>query len=337
MRILDVEGGSEDVVPIRGTTAASEACSSALAAYAASHESDCSSLPNTDIPRSCAFCLKGGGSINKVGIFKCSSCRAAYYCSRLCQRLDWPDHKKVCAQDPLKEVTSTPAPSSPSVCTSGLGTPWSLGVSKPDHNPWARVASQIWDEPGVEDGVASDLLDNVIPEKSFRLHDEVKVANNVVPTHRFKVIGRGGRGGLRKAPKLTRTGRPSGKSSTPTVFPTATPTTDIAPKPPAKPTATVTDILTATHTTKAKHATKVPTSGGGSAWTRTPPTAPSHLISVKSFDTQQMLVGVLLWLFGQPVMVPFGTFGKFGFALCPPVLHWLLPWAECARRRATTG
>ena len=88
------------------------------------------------------------------------------------------------------------------------------------------------------------------------------------------------------------------------------------------------------HANHANQASNVPALGGGSTWF--PFSAHSQVITVVSFDTQQYLVGSLLWMFGRPVLAPMYSYGKSGCLPCPPVLHWLLPWAECARRRALT-
>ena len=97
------------------------------------------------------------------------------------------------------------------------------------------------------------------------------------------------------------------------------------------------NALPANHAFHANHANQAsngPALGGGSTWS--PFSAHSQVITVVSFDTQQYLVGSLLWMFGCPVLAPMYSFGKSGCLPCPPVLHWLLPWAECARRRALT-
>ena len=40
----------------------------------------------------CNFCLKGDGT------FQCATCRSRRYCSKVCQRADWKDHKKYCGR-----------------------------------------------------------------------------------------------------------------------------------------------------------------------------------------------------------------------------------------------
>jgi tetratricopeptide (TPR) repeat protein len=53
------------------------------------------------IATSCLFCKRNTGSANER-FSKCSKCQNAYYCSRECQRGDWPRHKKICIKKGLK-------------------------------------------------------------------------------------------------------------------------------------------------------------------------------------------------------------------------------------------
>ena len=80
-----------------------------------------------------------------------------------------------------------------------------------------------------------------------------------------------------------------------------------------------TPLSTASQFINANHATVVPSISGGSSWS--PPSASSQFITVMSFDTHLFIRGVLLWMFGCPVLVPFFTFGKLGLVPCSPVLH----------------
>jgi hypothetical protein len=40
----------------------------------------------------CCICLKATGS----SMSKCGRCKTRSYCSKACQALDWPEHKRVC-------------------------------------------------------------------------------------------------------------------------------------------------------------------------------------------------------------------------------------------------
>jgi hypothetical protein len=62
----------------------------------------------TDIKKHVMFVLKARGNLNcnycnhdklQVDLFKCGRCKKTYYCSRLCQKVDYMRHKKVCKQN----------------------------------------------------------------------------------------------------------------------------------------------------------------------------------------------------------------------------------------------
>ena len=50
-------------------------------------------MANLNIVARCAKCGKGG-----AGLKMCKSCKHIKYCSVMCQRLNWPSHKKECKQ-----------------------------------------------------------------------------------------------------------------------------------------------------------------------------------------------------------------------------------------------
>lgn len=48
----------------------------------------------------CRKCQRPG-----AGVFRCTACKIARYCDKECQRLDWDDHKAVCALDRIAHET----------------------------------------------------------------------------------------------------------------------------------------------------------------------------------------------------------------------------------------
>lgn len=48
--------------------------------------------PTTSVGKLCFTCQE-----RKIKVFACSQCHAVEYCSRGCQRQDWPDHKQACS------------------------------------------------------------------------------------------------------------------------------------------------------------------------------------------------------------------------------------------------
>lgn len=49
-----------------------------------------------DNTRACGMCEKIGDSVHDKRMKLCQSCRATWYCSKQCQRLQWPVHREVC-------------------------------------------------------------------------------------------------------------------------------------------------------------------------------------------------------------------------------------------------
>lgn len=41
----------------------------------------------------------------KTGTSRCAACKLAWYCSRECQKADWPKHGGVCGKQRLRAVT----------------------------------------------------------------------------------------------------------------------------------------------------------------------------------------------------------------------------------------
>ena len=96
-------------------------------------------FPVVKVSHTCAFCLSGGGSIDKVSVFKCGACKVTYYCSRDHQRAHWSVHKKVC----IPMDSPTPASTLPSLPLSS--TPKSdLASWVGSRKGWVDVAASGW-------------------------------------------------------------------------------------------------------------------------------------------------------------------------------------------------
>ena len=77
-----------------------------LAPSASSASSSSSARSHRDYPGIlCNACrlssgelARRGGSVSPLLLARCSGCRAVYYCSKRCQKADWPQHKQLCRQ-----------------------------------------------------------------------------------------------------------------------------------------------------------------------------------------------------------------------------------------------
>ena len=66
---------------------------------------------DVELTRVCRHCGKTGYEIKQQDEYRrllpCSKCKSAYYCDKVCQRGDWPEHKKTChanASRPMQPV-----------------------------------------------------------------------------------------------------------------------------------------------------------------------------------------------------------------------------------------
>ena len=62
----------------------------------------------------CPVCLK-----SSEHLLSCARCRSTSYCGAVCQRKDWPNHKKKCAPATVQQVPLTSAPQGESATTLG--------------------------------------------------------------------------------------------------------------------------------------------------------------------------------------------------------------------------
>lgn len=73
-----------------------------VAAKAEAQDEAAAKLPPQTL-RHCLACGKAGESL-----LRCSRCRSAHFCSRECQRMAWPSHKRVCTAAPAPAILQPP-------------------------------------------------------------------------------------------------------------------------------------------------------------------------------------------------------------------------------------
>lgn len=119
-----------------------------------------STLYNQMVTPSCIICNVSNGNL-------CSSCHSIAYCSRKCQKLDWPLHKTIC-----KPITTLPSQPSPS---------HKLAILFPVHSEvpqliWINCERRIDDEDGQawESADTQPFLDIEILDPKYRNAQEYK-------------------------------------------------------------------------------------------------------------------------------------------------------------------
>ncbi|KAJ7766194.1 hypothetical protein B0H16DRAFT_387851 [Mycena metata] len=64
------------------------------------HPSQFNNPPKKEVPPACAGCLTVVA--DRSALKKCARCQHRWYCSRGCQKKDWPSHKKICGSDSFR-------------------------------------------------------------------------------------------------------------------------------------------------------------------------------------------------------------------------------------------
>ncbi|KAJ6525001.1 hypothetical protein B0H19DRAFT_1199624 [Mycena capillaripes] len=79
--------------------------------YGDCHPSQFNEPPKKDVRPACAGCHTVVA--DRLALKKCARCQHSWYCSRECQKKDWPSHKKICGNDSFDSTLLSPAAESP--------------------------------------------------------------------------------------------------------------------------------------------------------------------------------------------------------------------------------
>ncbi|KAJ7020060.1 hypothetical protein C8F04DRAFT_311786 [Mycena alexandri] len=79
--------------------------------HGAYHPSQFNNPPKKEVPPVCAGCH--AVVADRSVLRKCARCQNVWYCSRECQKKDWPSHKKICGNDSFDSTLLSPVAQSP--------------------------------------------------------------------------------------------------------------------------------------------------------------------------------------------------------------------------------
>ncbi|MCJ1382774.1 hypothetical protein MMC17_005887 [Xylographa soralifera] len=111
----------------------------------------------------CNACAKPQAS-SSVPLQRCGKCHAARYCSRECQKADWPIHKRICNQSGAKPEATKPVSAMNSM----------IRMMSLQGGPNGKVFAKIGDGTYLESLREKDAFAQIIDSYRLRIEDEYK-------------------------------------------------------------------------------------------------------------------------------------------------------------------
>jgi len=125
-------------------------------------------------PAQCASCAKTASS--GVSLRRCAKCLTTQYCSRDCQKADWKQHKKVCAQNASTRNTTGSASNPPNVgsnASTNARTPLKNLIA-PIDKPFHALHDQKW----LHNRPEADVYKLLIDTYRLRMEDDYNLSGD---------------------------------------------------------------------------------------------------------------------------------------------------------------
>ncbi|KAI4610586.1 uncharacterized protein J4E87_010762 [Alternaria ethzedia] len=142
-----------------------------------SKETSTTSTSESEMPSNCARCNKAEADTEKGTLQRCAKCKTTPYCSRDCQKDDWKNHKKICAQQAQANANAYDGFPPKTEHSSNYAAPRMKTLEKHVPNPFTRLD----DGKYLHDRPEKDVYRLLIDSFRMRSEDDNKLENKPTP------------------------------------------------------------------------------------------------------------------------------------------------------------